>query len=182
MRYKFGYFLPLAFLITAIFMSVFVMLQQTLRQTAYDPQIQLSEDVAHNIATGNSFNSLLPADIELSQSSALFVIVYDKDGKITSSTATVNGLMPNLPPGVLSFAKVHGQDRLTWQPTDDMREATVVTHFSGKNEGYVLVGRSLRETERRIELTMKLAGFGWIVTFVGTFIASFLFIKSPNKK
>src|ERR1043166_3835277 len=61
-------------------------------------------------------------------------------------------------------------------------ETTVVSYFTGKSEGYVLAGRSLSEVERRTERLLMLAGFGWLVAIVGSFIATLLFVNAPKKK
>ena len=152
-----------------------------LRQNANDPQIQLSEDIANALATGKETDRLLPKNIELTNSIAPFVIIYDKSGKVVSSTGTLAGKLPEIPTGVLAYTKANGQNRLTWQPATNAREAIVVTYFNNKHEGYVLAGRSLREVELREDHILQLAGLGWLATMIGSLIAALLFIKSPKK-
>jgi len=182
MQSKFRYLLPLILIITGIFFSVHVITQQMLRQTANDPQIQLSEDIASTLAEGKDATALLPRKIELTNSIAPFVIIYDKSGNVVSSTVRLSGKIPELPQGVLEYTKATGQNRLTWQPATNVREAVVVTYFNNKSEGYVLAGRSLREVEIREDNILRLAGMGWLATVIGSFIVIFLFFKTPNKK
>ncbi len=182
MWFKFRYWLPIAFVITVVFVTIYAVTQQSLRHSAYDPQIQLSEDIATTLSNGESIDQLLPPKRELTKSLAPFVIVYDKNGKVVSSTATLNGQTPELPTGVLAYTKANGQDRFTWQPADDVREATIVSYFTGKYEGYVLVGRSMMEIENRIERILIFTGLGWITAFVGSLFVTVLFVKAPKNK
>lgn len=181
MEQKIRYFLPLVVLITGVFLSMYVLSQQVLRQDANDPQIQMSEDIANALSEGKEVKNLVPQKIELTQSIAPFIIIYDKNGKVISSTVALSGETPDIPQGVLLSAKANGQNRLTWQPATNVREAIVVTYFNNKSEGYVLAGRSLQEVEQRENQILKLAGIGWIATLVGSFLAVFLFIKSSKK-
>jgi hypothetical protein len=45
-----------------------------------------------------------------------------------------------------------------------VRIAAVVTGYSGANPGFVLVGRSMREVEKRIGQIELLCGITWIAT------------------
>jgi len=182
MQYKFRYWLPIAIVITGIFFSVHVIAQQLLRQAANDPQIQMSEDIATALAEGKDSDALLPKHIELTNSIAPFVIIYDKSGQVVSSTVSLSGKTPEIPQGVLEYTKTNGQNRLTWQPATNVREAVVVTYFNNKHEGYVLAGRSLREVEKREDYLFQLAGLGWLATLIGSLVVALLFFKSSQKK
>lgn len=177
------YWIPLAIAITLTCGLIYVAVQQDLRQGANDPQIQISEDLANSFAQGQDPANLTPSSsVDLSKSSALFVVVFDASQKVLVSTATLDGQTPNLPRGILDFAKSHKQNRLTWQPKPDVREATVITYFNDKQEGYVLVGRSLKLTEERVERLTKEIGLGYFVIMFLTFAASFLLALLPIKK
>lgn len=175
---KVKYFLPFAVLITLLSGLIYGTGQQILRQSANDPQIQFAEDIASSLSAGNSPQAVIPpARMDMSKSLATFIMVFNNKGGLTLSTGEINGKVPTVPSGVFSYVNKNGEDRLTWQPQTGVRTAAVVTKY--KN-GYVLVGRSLRETEKRIDNLMKIVALGWIVTLAATF-ASILFL-SPKKK
>jgi hypothetical protein len=77
---------------------------------------------------------------------------------------------PQMPPkGVLASA-TDRQNRITWQPQSGVRIALVVQHFGGTNQnGYVLVGRSLKDAEVRETtlLWMAVAAVGLVVALGG---------------
>jgi hypothetical protein len=169
------YFLLFAVVETCLIGLVYAVVQQNYRQSANDPQIQISEDIASEIGSG--LRPSYPAQLQtgISDSLSTFVIVYNKDLQILTSTADISGI-PNPPKGVFEFAENHYQNRITWQPNNDLRLATVITHFEGKGSGYVLAARSLREVERREDnLTMQTVG-AWVITLFVTLISIFILI------
>ncbi len=176
------YIFPALFFITATFFTIYIIGQQMLRQGANDPQIQLSEDVALALATGKGVQDFLPPQVDISESIAPFVIVYDANGVVISSTATLYGITPEIPLGVLDYAKHVKQNRVTWEPQPGIREAAVVTYFNGQNEGYVVSGRSLREIERREDSLLKSLGLLWLFTLVGTGFMCVIGKKKFDKK
>jgi hypothetical protein len=141
---KIRYFIPLAFVITALSGLIYLTGQQNLRQGANDPQIQISEDIASRLS-GSTTIPNIPATnaIDIGKSLNTFIIAY---------------------------VRSHNQTRITWQPKEDVRSAVVITKFDGKSKGFVLVGRSLREVEEREENLSKMVGLGWIVMMFGTLI------------
>ncbi len=164
-------FLPLAFAISLLCGLVYVTAQQVLRQSANDPQIQLAEDLAGRLGQGQSVNSLVSlSPVDMAKSLAPFVIIYDEQGKVLAGSGQLDAAVPQVPAGVLEHAKARGENRLTWQPRPSVRNAIVVTHFaSSAQSGFVLVGRSLRETEiREQQLEMEVL-FVWLVTLVGAY-------------
>lgn len=168
-------FIPFAVIITALCGLVYLTAQQNIRQGANDPQIQLSEDIATNLANGQKPETLLPANpVEIGKSLAPFIIVFDDTGKALVTTAQLEGRTPTLPSGVLQYTKEHGQDRLTWEPKKGVRTAIVVTRYTGTHTGFVLVGRSLREVEKREERLSMQVEAAWIVTIVATFLTTLL--------
>jgi len=149
---------------------VYAAVQQDLRQTANDPQIEISEDLGQAMAAGADPANIGSPNFDLSQSLAPFVAVYDASGKVLAYNATLNANAPSMPSGIFDYTKQHGQDRFTWQPKPGVRQAVVVTYFNDKASGFVVVGRSLREIEKRttkigIELLIGMV-FIWIVSFL----------------
>ncbi len=143
----------------------YITVQQALRQGANDPQIQMAEDIASALENGRTTGSLMPSyQVDLKNSLGTFVILFDDRGNQTASSGVLNGQSPNLPGGVLDYVQQHGEDRITWQPEPGVRIATVVIDHNGANPGFVLVGRSMREVEKRIDQIGLLCGITWIAT------------------
>jgi hypothetical protein len=61
---------------------------------------------------------------------------------------------------------VQGENRVTWQPEPGVRIAAVVASYSGTQSGFVMAGRSLRETERRVDQLGELIGAAWLAGMV----------------
>lgn len=176
------YFLLQAVVITAIFISMYVVVQQLIRQSANYPQTQISEDIANTLASGSDPSLQIPqTNIDIAHSLSPFVIVYDELGRAISSNAYLDGTTPELPQGVLQTAKDHGQNRVTWAPRQDVRIASVVTYYFGKAKGYVLAGRSLREEEMKVDRLSKLILFGWFSTLLISFVATMTFLPKRSK-
>lgn len=163
-------FLPLSVLATCIVGLLFLTLQQNLRIGANDPLIQLAEDTAADLSTSMDTVQItkLPR-VQIGESLSPFVIVYNADGKAISASGELDGRIPTLPSGVLSYAKEHDDNRLTWQPKSGVRIAAVVKHFTGRTEGYVLAGRSLREVEKREDTLFEKIALGFCRNTVSSF-------------
>ncbi len=160
---------PLAVVITLLCGLIYTSVQQNYRQTANDPQIQLAEDGAVQIAQGAVPGVILPGTaVDIAHSLAPFVIVYDESGSVLSSNGFLDGVTPATNRGILEAARRHVENRVTWQPAPGVRIAAVVTHVQGGPGGFVLAGRSLREVEHR-ELSLLLSVCAaWIVMLAGT--------------
>lgn len=171
-------FLPFAVAITLLSGLIYASAQQVYRQSANDPQIQIAEDTAKSLSNGANINpQAFDNKVDISKSLSSFVILYDDKNKPVASTAVLDGKMPSLPAGVLKTAKANGQNILTWEPKPGVRQAIVVVPFkNGATSGFVLAGKSLRQTEIRIERLTQMIALGWILTLSLTFI-SFLFSR-----
>jgi hypothetical protein len=177
--------LPLAVAITALCGLVYLAVQQELRQTANDPQIQIAEDAALALENGAAAGSRMPTDkVAIEKSLAPFVMVFDDRGETVGSSATLHGETPQLPPGILDYVRTHGEDRVTWQPEPGVRIAAVVVHYKGTQPGFVLAGRSLREAEAREDNALIEAGIAWAFATGASLIAVILceFILAGKRK
>lgn len=164
--------LPLAVVIVALAGLAYLLVQQTYRHLANDPQIQMAEDGAVLRAEGSRPEDLLPASqVDLASSLAPFVIVYDEDGKVLASSASLHGQAPALPDGVLAYTRAHGEDRITWQPEPGVRIAAVIAAVKGAGGGFVLAGRSMREVETREDQALSIT----VIAILVTLAASLLF-------
>lgn len=154
------------FLILAlVFLTIYAAGQQLLRQGADDPQVQIAEDSAAYLSrTGAPADFDNPNKIDIARSLTPFLVIYSLEGRPLASSGQLGGQMPLIPLSVLEASTASGENRLTWQPNDDLRVALVVKPLSGKNSGYIAVGRSLRETERRENSLFKITGSAWLLT------------------
>ena len=173
------FFLPLALIITLLCGLVYISGQQILRQGANDPQIQIAEDSAARLESGEKPENIFSSQkIDISRSLAPFVIVYDKSGKVTFASGILEDRIAVLPTGVLADSRL--ENRTTWEPAEGVRIATVVVPY--KN-GYVLAGRSLREVEKREERLLLEVKIIWAVAIMGVGVMVVLFsLLYPNKK
>ena len=160
------HFLPFAVVISAFCALAYATVQQSYRQGANDPQIQMANDAVDALADGRSVQSLLPAFlVPVGKSLSPFLIFYDGQGKITGSTVTLDGQTPELPAGVLDSTRKLGENRVTWQPREGVRIAAVIVSY---RDGYVLAGRNMREVEAREAQTSAYAGLTWLLAMGAT--------------
>ncbi len=161
--------LPFAVAITAFCALVYVTAQQSLRQGANDPQIQMAEDAAAALDRGVSRDVAVPKEqVEFSTSLAPFLVLYDANGKPVAGSGLLNGELPEYPVGALQASKASGENRVTWQPTGSVRIASVVVPYK---DGFVVAGRSLREVENRQAQIELIAVLTWLITLVAVFAA-----------
>lgn len=165
----------MAVVITGLSGLIYAVVQQDIRQSANDPQIQMAEDTAAQLANGQQPQNVVPSEkVDIANSLAPYIIVFDAGGKPIASSALLNGQTPTISSGVFDYVKQHGEDRITWQPQPGVRSAIVVTQFKGPNPGFVLAGRSLREVEIREDNILNLVLLGWIAILVITLPATIL--------
>ncbi len=156
--------LPLAVITTAFCGLAYVTVQQSLRQGANDPQIQMAEDAAAALDRGESAGTVVPrGGQDIARSLAPFLILYDAQGKPQQASALLGGQLPDYPIGALQAAGNSGENRVTWQPQADVRIASVAVPYQG---GYVVAGRSLREVETREAQIQTIAFLTWILTLI----------------
>lgn len=163
---------PLLIVTTGLCFLIYFCSQQVLRQSTYDPQIQIAEDGARELSLGTPAEMVVaPGTIDIEKSLATFTILYGVDGKPVQSSGLLNGKIPQIPSGVLNYASKTGENRLTWAPQPDIRLATVIVPFkSQSSDGFLVVARSLRETERRTVRIGIIVFLGWLGILTVAFI------------
>ncbi len=173
------HWLLIAIVVTGLSGLIYTAVQQDIRQTANDPQIQMAEDIAAKLADGQPVQDVVPSEkVDIAKSLATYIIIFDTTGKPTNSSAQLDGQTPTIPSGVFDSVRQNGEDRFTWQPQDGVRSAVVVTQFKGPNSGFVLVGRSMREVEKREDGIMQIVLLGWAVMLVVTFVATLIISRA----
>ena len=163
---------PLAVLSTLFCGLVYATVQQNYRQSANDPQIQIAQDTVATINSGFSpKDAVFRNRIDISKSLAPYIIIYDASGKPIVSGAVLDDKTPNPPKRAFDSAKKFGENRFTWEPKNEVRSAVVLAYYKGKESGFVLAGRSLREIEMRKTRLEIQVGVAWIVILVATLAA-----------
>lgn len=166
----------MAIMITLLSGLCYGTIRQNIRQAADDPQIEMAEDTATALIAGIPLQSLIPAGkINIAESLAPYLIIYNESGYPLIASGELDDQIPVVASGVLKYANLHGQDRITWQPKSGVRSAIVVVPFKGNPSGFVLAGRSLREVEKREDQIFKMVFWVWLVTTLSTLGVILLF-------
>ena len=175
--------LLIAIVVSGLAGLLYVTVQQVVRSAADDPQIQMAEDAATALNNGEQMQSIVPVGkVDIATSLALYMIIFDINGKPVVSSAQLNGQVPTIPPGVFDAVRQHGEDRITWQPQPGVRSAVVVVQFHGSGGGFVLAGRSLREVEKREDDLLHIDLLGWAAILIVSFLASALLFRRSAKE
>lgn len=174
--------LPMALVISFSTILIYGGGQQSYRQNADDPQIQIARDTAWWLHAGRPMEQLLPKEpVAIETSLASYLIIFDTTGQALTGTGQLHGQLPTVPYGVLDVADEEGENRVTWQPEPGVRSAIVVVPYQyGATRGYVLAGRSLMMVEDRIGqlgLWCFLAGGAGLVAALG--LAGLLALGRP---
>jgi hypothetical protein len=167
----FARWVQLSALATAMSLMVYFAAQQVGRQLANDPQIQLAREARDVIAAGAPSESVVPRDqIDIAKSSSPWVQVINDSGRVIASSMRLHGELRTLPRAVFDNVRTYGEERVTWQPESGVRMATVTVLTPGSPGHFVTAGRSLAETEERINKLGKALLIGWLTTIIVLFI------------
>jgi len=185
LRQAFRLWLIPAAVTTLLCIFVNAAVQHDFRSSGNDPQVQLAEDGASSLENGKAvaaFNGGADA-VDIARSLAPWVAVYDAAGHPLSSSGRLDGAAPALPAGVFAYTRMHGEDRVTWQPRTGVRSAIVVAWAAGRRPGFVAAGRSLREVEFRVDqlngVTLAAWGGSLVIVFVLAWLLSRRLAFSP---
>ncbi len=168
------------FLFGLSIMTSYVFVQQEGRSSMNMPLLQLAQTVEFDLKAGIMPSEIVKGrQIDLSINQGPFITLYSLDKKVLGSSQHLNGQTLTLPVGVLDNARRSGETRVTWQPTHNLRFASITDYLP--NFGYVSISQSLKETEARatrgVCISLAAIGFGSFVS--GIFI--WLFSRSREK-
>lgn len=150
--------------VTVLFGGGYVAAQQSVRHAADHPQIEMARDAIAKLQAGASPTSVLPkTGVDLASSKDPYLIVIDQQGKVLASSATLNGDQVVPPAGVFDYVRTHGEDVITWQPAPQVRSAIVVDSWE---QGFVVAGRSLEDTENVESSLLDWALGGWVAAML----------------
>jgi len=146
-------------------------LQGAMRSAADQPQIQMAQNYASEIASGKLATDLIPTvHLDLSTSLEPFTILYDADGNPLRSSGYIGEAVPTPPPGVFTYLRTHPTDKFTWQPQPDLRIAAVAQRVDGTHPGFILVGRSLtlvQQQENQLRRGTFITWFSLMALLIG---------------
>lgn len=169
-------FLPLAVLATCVLGTVYAVVQNGLRTGADELPLTLAIDAGARLDAGTAPATVVAsaawagtASVDVAGSLSPFIVVFDGGSKVLATNAQLDGADPVPPAGVMATATVATPNRVTWQPRPGVRVATVTVRWSG---GTVLVGRSLREVERREDQVLVLVAAAGVATLLAVAVAS----------
>lgn len=171
------FFILTCFLITLFSGVIFVTVQQSLRLSANDPQVQIAGDILNSLAQGADPKQLSPTTVDMEKATNPFVVIYGNNEQAVGSTVILDKKTPVPPKEAFEKTKKNNENRFTWEPKKGLKQAVVMVKYK---DGYVLVGKSLGEIEDRIMLIMRIVGVGWVVGIAATFLA-FLFTRPRNE-
>ena len=177
----FKQWLPFAVVISAFVILTYASVQQVYRHGADDPQIQMAQDSADALNNGVALDDIIPIhQVDISTSLAPFYVIFDASQQPVRASGLLDGELPQLPEGVLDYAKQHGEDRLTWEPKPGTRIAVVIVPY---DDGFVLAGRNMRELEKREDQVSFFAGMTWLLAMIGTLVVIWFgeFFLTENK-
>lgn len=177
----------LAAISTVLALALYSIPQQVLRQGANDPQIQLAGDLAARLEQGIAPAEAVPAgSVDIARSLSPFVIAYDDQGRPLGSNAQLNGQTPAPPKGVFEYTRIHGEERISWQPVlgreHGVRIAAVIKRVNGPQPGFVLAGRNMREVEAREQQVEQMAGLAWIAMLGLILLGTVAFGRTTRQK
>ncbi len=153
-------------IITIILGLIYTSVQQVYRNSANDPQVELAHQIAHTLNLKKSIDKYFPDTTDLMETQSVFIEIFNSQGHPLRSTSLLHGNLPQLPMGVINFVNQKGEDWVTWQPNSKLRLAMVIVSSSVSPHFMVAVGRSLKETEKRVsDLTMMVV-MGWVLCLV----------------
>jgi hypothetical protein len=174
LRWAVALWLPAAVAVTVAAAAAYGVGQSIARSAANDPQIQLAQDGAAELAAGSDAAAVADGpQVDLATSLAVATTVVSRAGTILASTGRLDGVEVRPPLGALAAATSHEPRTVTWQPRRDVRMAAVIVPYSGAaGSGTVVVARSLRVVEQRDSRLLVLVAAGWLGGLVATAIAA----------
>lgn len=169
-------------LITLFTLMVYGTAQHLLRTGANMLPATSARYMTQQLARGLPTTAFFPAlNQDMPSGGAQFFLIADKEGKPLIATYTIGGKPPSIPKGAYDYAAKHGENRLTWQPKPDIREAIIIRPYKTKDNsgGFVVSGTSLLEPETSLALLTKKLLLGWLLT-IG--VASVFFLPNDVHK
>lgn len=156
--------------ITIIFGTMYVASQQVMREDANDPQIQLAEDTAAELNSGEQPSNVVSGKVDINNSLAPFVLIYNKAGTIEAGNGYLDGVLADgAPYGTMEASASAPYTTVTWSPYSNLKIASVSVTADNY---YVFSGRSLAQVGIREKLVLRITALGWIISILILIIAA----------
>jgi hypothetical protein len=153
-----------ALVTSAIFATLYVVVQQVERQGANDSPERLASQIVAQIETGPIEDIDTSSHVDISRSLVPFFVIYDDSGAPIEGTGYLDGKLATVPTGVLTAAKSSDDgNKVTWQPAPGLRFATVEVTSGDR---VVLAGQSLGPSESRTATLGRLILLAWVGTML----------------
>jgi hypothetical protein len=176
------FWLIIIFLVTFTCLLTYIVAQQLTRLGANDLPVKLATETSIKLEKGQSPGNSIPGEtVDISKSLETFVMIFDRDKNLITKSAMIGNAEPVYPKGVLDYVDKMGEDKVTWQPQEGLRFATVVIK---SGDSYIVAGRSLQEPERLIGIIGNIVFFAWLACAVFSSIALgivYVFIKKYSR-
>ena len=138
----------------------------------------IAQDAGTELVSGALISPLVAGKIiQIKKSGSAFLSILDNDGKILGTNGSLEGVDLIPPKGVLEYTRAHTEERVTWEPQQGVRIATVLRYIAGETPMYVVAGVSLAEAQRQICLIRQLALLAWIFMCVVCIVISYILNK-----
>ena len=120
----------------------YVSFQQIERNSANQPAAMIAKQVIYELENGKTLQESLPADTDITTTITPFVFIFDNNKNLVASSSENSNFV--YPISCLEQIDKTGENRVTWQPEQGFRFATVGIKYEN---GYVVGAYSLSETE-----------------------------------
>jgi hypothetical protein len=171
--------LGLAIAVTIQAGVIYIAVQQSLRFAANQPQKSMANGAAADLESGKRPADLAKGYVDMAHTMAPFIIIYDQYGKVVAGNGYLDNRVPQVPIGVLSAAKGHKINEVSWEPSNGVRIAAV--SVQGGNY-YVLGGRSLEDTEHYIKWFGQWLAALWGIAFAATILGFHWARRQDNRR
>lgn len=166
-------FTALALVVTIIFGAIFGTGQQILRSQAEQEQVRGVRQVESVVQQGIPLNLIISSEeaVEMKDSLELFAMTFDANRQVLGTTAKLGEETPTPPENAFTEAKATGEHRFTWEPQEGVRIAAVLKPIG--DQGFILAGRSLSETEKLVETLAWCTIIGWAACMLLVLLLTF---------
>lgn len=162
----------MAIIVTALFATIYLVMQQSERQGADDGPARVASQVAAQLSdSGAAADDSTAGTVDLAVSDAEFFVIYDRTNHPVSGTGRLGGALPAIPTGVLDEARRTGSNHVTWQTSDGRRFASVERRAG---DDVVVGAQSLAPAENRIDQLGALILIAWACTLAVVVVAYFI--------
>jgi len=165
--------LPLSVAIVCIYGIMYLVVQQYIRLSANEILTEYAENTRSKLENGMTPDSIIKEipKIDMAKSLSPFVMIYNNARILIASSASLKENYPAIATGTLDYAEKNNGNKVTWQPQQEVRNATVILHCTKDGQGYfILAGRSLREIENREHFVLLQTFAGMMLTLFATFV------------